>query len=273
MKIDVSGVQFGYKSTHILDNITFEAKEGKILGILGENGCGKTTLLKCINRMLKPQGGAILLDDPDPGIFDKNNVRDDDVNISELSRKELARCFAIVSQTTSMPFPYTGYDAVRMGLYARSSATKEDENEKIYNAMKEAGALEFAERSVKELSGGELRRVMIARALVQNPKVLLLDEPTLHLDMDHQFALMDLITHLRDSRNMIIIMVTHDLTYAARYCDEVLIMEKGRIIRAGPVAEVLKPDVVRDVFHINAMIEYDERVKGLNVVMIGRVSS
>lgn len=272
MKIDVSGVQFGYKSTPILDDITFEAKEGKILGILGENGCGKTTLLKCINRMLKPQGGAILLDNPDLEIFDKKNAHDE-VNITELSRKELARCFAIVSQTTSMPFPYTGYDAVRMGLYARSSATKEDENEKIYDAMKEAGALEFAERSVKELSGGELRRVMIARALVQNPKVLLLDEPTLHLDMDHQFALMDLIIHLRDARNMIIIMVTHDLTYAARYCDEVLIMEKGRIIRAGPVAEVLKPDVVRDVFHINAMIEYDERVKGLNVVMIGRVSS
>lgn len=273
MRLDVNGVQFGYGSTPILKDVTFEARKGRILGILGENGCGKTTLLKCINRMLKPQGGAVFLEEPDQSIFDTKDSYEDRVDISELNRKELARCCAVVSQTTSMPFPYTGYDAVRMGLYARPSATKKEENEKIYNAMQEAGALEFAERSVKELSGGELRRVMIARALAQDPEVLLLDEPTLHLDMDHQFALMDLITHLRDTRNMIVIMVTHDLTYAARYCDDVILMEKGEIVRTGPVAEVLTSDIVKEIFHIDAVIEHDERVGGLNVVMIGRTSS
>ena len=271
MILSVNGVEFGYSSTKILENITFEARPGRILGILGENGCGKTTLLNCINRMLEPQGGCIMVESPDPDMLDKDHEYKEAMDVNDLSRKEMARCCAVVSQNANISFPYTAYDAVKMGRYARPSKDKKAEAQSIFDALKMAGALEFAERPVNELSGGELRRVMIARALAQEPSVLLLDEPTLHLDMRHQFNLMDLISSLRDDMDMIVVMVTHDLTYAARYCDDVILMDKGRIIHSGASEEILTTENVRDIFHIDAIIEYDERVGGLNVVMIGEV--
>lgn len=269
MIIDVKGVKFGYDSAKILEDIEFSAHEGKILGIIGQNGCGKTTLLKCIDRMLKPQEGSIMLKDPNEDIFNpKHIVKQDSIDMSELDRKEMARCVSVVSQSAYISFPYTAYDAVKMGRYARQKKNHKEEADTIYNALKDAGALEFAERSVSELSGGELRRVMIARALAQEPTVLLLDEPTLHLDVNHQFDLMDLITKLKKESRMIIIIVTHDMMYAARYCDEILLMDKGRIIDAGNTEDVLTAENIKKIFHIDAIVEYDDRVQGLNVVMI-----
>ena len=112
--------------------------------------------------------------------------------------------------------------------------------------------------------------MMIARALAQEPKVLLLDEPTLHLDVNHQFDLMELITDLKRESDMIIIMVTHDVMFAARYCDQVIMMEDGRIVAAGDTEDVLTSQSIKEVFDVRAVVEYDERIGGLNVVMIGR---
>ncbi len=227
--------------------------------------------MKCIDRMLKASGGSIMVDDPDSDIFDKTRSEPpDSIDVRDLSRKEMARCIAVVSQSAFISFPYTSYDAVKMGRYARGDKTWAEMNKNVYNAMQEAGALEFAERPVNELSGGELRRVMIARALAQEPSVLLLDEPTLHLDINHQFDLMNLITKLKNESNMIIIIVTHDMMFAARYCDEILLMDKGKIVGAGPTKDVLTSENIKNIFQIDAVVEYDDRVKGLNVVMIGK---
>lgn len=270
MRLKVNGVTFGYDSTRILDDIEFEARQGSILGIIGQNGCGKTTLLKCINNMLKPQGGSILVEDMPAGVLDPDKEGRDSVEVSEMNRKELARCMSVVSQSAYISFPFNGFDAVMMGRYARPGKTRREDIDAVYRAMRLAGALEFAKRPVNELSGGELRRVMIARALAQEPEILLLDEPTLHLDVNHQFDLMDLITGLKRDMDMIVIMVTHDMTFAARYCDQVILMEDGHIVAAGDTRDVLTAEMIKEVFDIRAVVEYDERVGGLNVVMIGR---
>lgn len=271
MRLSVNNVVFNYGSKDTLKDITLEAQEGKILGILGQNGCGKTTLLKCIDRMLKPHGGCITIESPGEDIFDdRTRVSDkENVNIKEMSQKELARSIAVVSQSAYVSFPFTSFDVVMMGRYARFKGTEAENRQAVIDAMKRSGSLEFAERAVNELSGGELRRVMIGRALAQEPKVLLLDEPTLHLDVNHQFDLMDLITDLKKS-NIIIIIVTHDLMFAARYCDQVILMEKGAIVAAGETMDVLTKENIKDLFEINAIVEYDERVGAPNVIMIGR---
>lgn len=264
-------MSFGYDSKEILKDINMEARQGCILGIIGQNGCGKTTLLKCIDRMLRPNQGSIIVDDPVDGILDASRGEDvKSVDVADMSRKELARCIGVVSQSAYISFPYTAFDAVMMGRYARPGKDRREDLEAVYRSMVSAGALEFAKRPVNELSGGELRRVMIARALAQEPKVLLLDEPTLHLDVNHQFDLMDLITDLKRSSDMIIVMVTHDMTFAARYCDQLIMMEEGRIVAAGDTRDVLTSESIREVFDIRAVVEYDERIGALNVVMIGR---
>ena len=270
MQIDVDGVRFGYDSKEILKGVTLKAVPGRILGILGQNGCGKTTLLKCINRMLKTQGGCVTVEDPDDGILDPKHQHDGRVDVKDMSRKELARCMGVVAQNAFVSFPFSARDTVMMGRYARSNRNVSEDNGIVYDAMKKTGTLEMADRPVNELSGGELRRVMIARALVQEPAVLLLDEPTLHLDVNHQFDLMDLITELKNETDMIIMMVTHDMTFAARYCDDVILMEKGEIIAAGETPDVLTSENIRKIFGINAIVEYDERIHGMNVVMVGR---
>lgn len=271
MKLSVNNVVFNYGSKDTLKDITLEAKEGKILGILGQNGCGKTTLLKCIDRMLKPQGGCITIDGAGEDIFDERTKVNDkeSVDIKEMSQKELARSIAVVSQSAYVSFPFTSFDVVMMGRYARYKGSEKENREAVIDAMKRSGSLEFAERAVNELSGGELRRVMIGRALAQEPKVLLLDEPTLHLDVNHQFDLMNLITDLKKS-NIVIIIVTHDLMFAARYCDQVILMEKGQIVAAGETMDVLTRENIKSLFEIEAIVEYDERVGGPNVIMIGR---
>ena len=271
MKLIVNDVNFSYSSKKNLEDISFTASKGRLLGIIGQNGCGKTTLLKCIDRMLKPSQGSILIEEPDVSIFNKNRTDTDmsQVNIADLKRKELGRAIGVVSQSSYVSFPFTGYDAVMMGRYSRISGNAKKDREAVLSAMKRAGAIEFAERSVNELSGGELRRVMIARALAQEPSVLLLDEPTLHLDVNHQFDLMNLVTVLKKDFNMIVIMVTHDLMFASRFCDDILLMEKGKIVAAGKTEEVLTRENINSIFGIDAIVEYDERVQGYNVVMIG----
>ena len=271
MKLIVNDVNFSYSSKKNLEDISFTASKGRLLGIIGQNGCGKTTLLKCIDRMLKPSQGSILIEEPDASIFNKNRTDVDmsQVNIADLKRKELGRAIGVVSQSSYVSFPFTGYDAVMMGRYSRLSGNSKKDREAVLSAMKRAGAIEFAERSVNELSGGELRRVMIARALAQEPSVLLLDEPTLHLDVNHQFDLMNLVTVLKKDFNMIVIMVTHDLMFASRFCDDILLMEKGKIVAAGKTEEVLTRENINSIFGIDAIVEYDERVQGYNVVMIG----
>ena len=259
MQLNIDKVGFSYPSHDVLKEVSFNAGKGEVVGIIGQNGCGKTTLLKCINASLKSTSGVITLDDKD---------------VQALTKKEIARSMGFVMQTTNTTFPFTVYETVLMGRYSRKDALSSDETEEdtkiVYEAMRDTGILNFADRDIDELSGGERRRVMIARALVQEPEILLLDEPTLHLDINHQFDLMELITKLSRERGLLVVIVTHDLIFAARYCDRVIAIENGLIAAAGTAREVITPENMRKFFEIEVEIKDDPRV-GLSVTILSRV--
>jgi len=160
-----------------------------------------------------------------------------------------------------------------MGLYPTSewmTPPTNAEMERILEAMESTGVTEFADRPVTELSGGERQRVLISRALVQDPKIFLMDEPTLHLDINHQFNLMELVGQLAREKNMLVIVVTHDITLAARYCDRVLLMEKGEIVGSGRTEDVITVENLEKVFSVRADVSYDERICGLSVTFLGK---
>jgi iron complex transport system ATP-binding protein len=259
MQLDIDGVGFSYPSREVLKEISFKASPGEVIGIIGQNGCGKTTLLKCINTTLKNTKGVVSIDGTD---------------VQTLSKKQIAQSIGFVMQTTNTTFPFTVYETILMGRYSRKSAFDSDNTEEdtriVFDAMKDTGVLKFADRDIDELSGGERRRVMIARALVQEPEILLLDEPTLHLDINHQFDLMDLCREIASERGMLVAVVTHDLQLAARYCDRIIVMKDGRIESMGAPEEVVTPDMIGRVFGMRARVEYDEEIGGLSVTLIGR---
>lgn len=258
MQLIIEDVGFTYPSREVLKKIDFTANKGEVVGIIGQNGCGKTTLLKCINTTLKSTRGVISIDD---------------VDVHTLSKKKIAQSMGFVMQTTNTTFPFTVYETILMGRYSRKERFSADDNEEdtriVYEAMRDTGILKFADRDIDELSGGERRRVMIARALVQEPEILLLDEPTLHLDVNHQFDLMKLITDLSEKRNILVIMVTHDIIFAARYCDRVIAIENGVIAAAGTAHEVITVENMRKFFEIDVEIKDDPRI-GLSVTILDR---
>jgi iron complex transport system ATP-binding protein len=256
VKLSVQGVGFQYSSTPVLSDVSLEAKDGEIIGILGPNGSGKTTLLKCLNRSLKPREGAVLIDGKD---------------CQDLSRREIATRIGVVPQGANINFPFTALDIVLMGrtpeLKRFESETKRD-LEIVKVAMAMTNIEHLASRPMDQISGGERQRVIIARALAQKPRILLLDEPTLHLDVNHQLDILDLITGLARREKLLVIIVTHDLALAARYCDKVILMQNGRIQAAGEVSDVLTAENMRKVFSIEATIYFDERIGAHGVSII-----
>jgi iron complex transport system ATP-binding protein len=258
LELEIREVHFAYHSADVLKDVSFQAACGEVIGILGKNGCGKTTLMKCINAHLKPHSGSVMIN---------GNA------VSKMSKKELAKKMAVVGQHVNLSFPFTVLETVMMGLYPTSEwlrSPSKIEMERILDAMNATGVTAFADRPVTELSGGERQRVLISRALVQDPQIFLLDEPTLHLDINHQFNLMEMANRLAKEKNMLVIIVTHDISLAARYCDRVLLMEKGEIVGSGTTKDVITAENLKKVFSVDADVTYDEKIGGLNVLFIGR---
>jgi len=257
MMLEVEGVDFSYEKHEVLKKIDLTAEKGEVIGIIGQNGCGKTTLLRCINSSLTPSGGLVSVDG---------------VPVASMSKKEIAKKMAFVTQSTYVTFPFSVFDTVMMGRYSRTDVDgrKKDEDIKAtFQAMKDTGTLKFADRSVNELSGGERRRVMIARALAQEPEILLLDEPTLHLDINHQFDLLELIRKLATEKNILVLIVTHDIILAARYCDRIVIMQNKQIHKVGDTAKIMLPENLKNVFMIETEVGYDDRF-GIDVLIVGK---
>lgn len=238
----MDGVECRYGSIKILEDVSLQVKEGDFVGILGPNGSGKTTLLKSISRTLKPHKGAILLDKTD---------------IYSLKSIELAKHMAVVPQENTIGFSFTALDIVLMGRNPHMKRFQM-ENEKdlaiVRKAMNLTNTWGFADRPINELSGGEKQRVIIARALAQEPKILLLDEPLTHLDMINQLEVMDLVKELCVKEGLMVLAVIHDLNLAARYCNVALLLNKGKVFSAGSLETVLTSENIKSVFRVDAIV-------------------
>lgn len=257
MRLVVQGVEFSYESVAVLDDIGFEADKGEIVGVIGQNGSGKTTLLKCMNRALHPKAGTVLVEGKE---------------VSTMTRKDIANEMGVVPQNSGVNFPFTALEIVLMGRgpsLGRFEREDEDDIQIVKEAMTATDILHLADRRMTELSGGERQRVIIARALAQKPKILLLDEPTLHLDVNHQIELLELVRELAKREQLTVVLVSHDLNLAARYCDKLILLHKGRVLAAGPVKEVLNTSNIRQTFGIEAIVEYDQRIAAYNVTIVG----
>jgi ABC transporter related protein len=256
LKLSVQGIAFEYGSSQVLSDVSMDISEGEIVGILGPNGSGKTTLLRCINKALSPKSGSILIGDKD---------------VNEMSRKEIALKVGVVPQSVNMGSQFSALDIVMMGripALERFESESDSDINIVKHAMEMTNVTHLAKRSMDSLSGGERQRVIIARALAQMPKILLLDEPTLHLDVNHQLEILEMIYSLSRSENLTVVMVTHDLSLAARYCDKLILMKKGKIQSSGPPEISLTSKSMRDVFSIEAELYFDERIQKYNVSMM-----
>jgi len=248
MILSVDGVEFAYKSRQILNNIKFEVKRGEVVSILGVNGAGKSTLLKCINKILKPKRGTILIDN-----FD----------INQLDNLELAKKVGYVPQRAEGNY-MTVFDAVLLGRKPHIKWEVSDRDIEItHKVLKLLNLEDYALRYTNELSGGELQKVIIARALVQEPQILLLDEPTNNLDLKNQLEVMKIIREVSKSQNIASIVVMHDLNLALRYSDKFIMLKDGVIYAEGG-KEIINPENIRAVYGVDA---YIENVKGIPVVV------
>ena len=248
MILSVDGVEFAYRSRKVLNNIKFEVKRGEVVSILGVNGAGKSTLLKCINKILKPKRGTILIDN-----FD----------IRQLDNLELAKKVSYVPQRAEGNY-MTVFDAVLLGRKPHIKWEVSDRDIEItHKVLKLLNLEDYALRYTNELSGGELQKVIIARALVQEPQILLLDEPTNNLDLKNQLEVMRIIRDISKSQNIASIVVMHDLNLALRYSDKFIMLKDGVIYAEGG-KEIINPENIRAVYGVDA---YIENVKGIPVVV------
>jgi iron complex transport system ATP-binding protein len=241
--LNVDGIECRYGSVKVLEDVSLSVKGGDFVGILGPNGSGKTTLLKSISRTLKPHKGTILLNKTD---------------IYSLKSVDVAKQMAVVPQETSIGFNFSALDIVLMGRNPHMKRFQMESEKDITVARKVMNLTNIwhlAERPINELSGGEKQRVIIARALAQEPKILLLDEPLTHLDIMNQLEIMDLVKDLCVKEKLVVLAVFHDLNLAARYCDSAIMLKDSKIFAAGGLAEVLTSENIKNVFHVDAIVQ------------------
>jgi len=240
--IKTKNLNWAYNETKVLENISLDIRFGTFTGILGPNGAGKTTLLKLILNLLKVEKDSIL-------------IRGLDINT--YSRKELARIEAYVPQSVKIDFNFTVEQVVLMGrtpFLDRFERESSKDIEIAEWAMKETSVLELRNKLITQLSGGELQRVVIARALTQEPILLALDEPTSHLDIHHQINILSILRTLAKREGLTIVAVLHDVNHALEYCDNLFLLDKGRIVNSGSPENVISSRVMKDVYNLNVEI-------------------
>lgn len=247
--LNVKNVNVQYGEKQVLKDINLKISSGKIISIIGPNGCGKTTLLRVISKNLKPNKGQVLLNEKD---------------VYNIKNKELARTMAILSQSNGCPEDISIKELVSYGRYAHKKLflgfTSEDE--KIVNwAINRTGLHNIQNRKVNTLSGGERQRAWIAMAIAQKPSILILDEPTTYLDISYQLELLDLIKSLNKQENITIVMVLHDINQASRYSDELVIIKNGELYEIGTPNNVISDVMLKEVFRLRADINEDKDTK------------
>jgi len=246
MKLKIEGVSFSYGSRTALARVTMSVEEGEIVSLVGPNGSGKTTLIKCINRILKPKRGTVLVEKRDVG---------------KVKLRELAELLGYVPQSAGHVFPSTVFDTVLLGRrpYVNWGISPRDK-EVVSQMLSLMGLEEMALRQFNELSGGERQKVLIARALAQEPQILLLDEPTSNLDLRHQLEVLGIVRSIVKEKGIAAVMAIHDLNLAARFSDKLIFLDNGKIHDVGEPAKVLTQENIKSVYGVEAVISEDSGI-------------
>ena len=254
LKIDhLSG---GYYQHPVIKDISLEIKTGDFLGIIGPNGSGKTTLLRLMSRVLKPCAGSVSLFAED---------------IASMELKEFCRQAAFVPQDTAVNFSFTVFEVVLRGRIPHLKRLQPESRQDFAiaeNAMKMTDTLDLKDKLIDELSSGERQRVIIAKALAQEPVLLFLDEPTAHLDIGHQIQVLDLLKKFNRQNKLTIAIVLHDLNLASLYCNRILLLNEGRIFKAGSPEEVLTYQNIEAVYKTVVLVNNNPLNCRPNVVLV-----
>lgn len=256
--IAVEAATFGYGPEAVVHEVSVTVARGEFVGIIGPNGSGKSTLLKLMSGYLRPRGGHVTVDG---------------AAVAGLSRAALGRVLALVPQDTAVTMPFTVMEMVLLGRTPHGSGFAfEDERDlaAARQAMERTDTLSLASRRITELSGGERQRVILARALAQEPRILLLDEPAAFLDIRHAVELYDLLADLLKEGKSVLT-VLHDLNLAAMYCDRVGLLKSGRLLQLGPPAEVITYANITATYDTEVYVDTNDVTGAVNVLPLSRV--
>ncbi len=255
IKLEVQSLGLAYGRNVVMRDLTFQVMPGEMVGLIGPNGSGKSTIIKALSRVISPSSGQIFLDGKD---------------ISQISRGDLARLLGVVPQMPLLPSAFTAFEIVLMGRNPHLGFFQYEGPRELaiaWRAMERTATQALAERRIGELSGGEIQRIVIARVLAQEPKSILLDEPTANLDIGHQVEILDLIKNLCQENNLTVLAALHDLNLASQYCDRLIMINNGRIHAEGMPEEVITAQNIEDVYGAEGCV-YAHPVNGLPAVLL-----
>ena len=254
--ISAQNLSYRIQAETLLDSVDLHADQGQLVGLIGPNGAGKSTLLRAISGILNYREGTVRLDGDD---------------LKSLSSRDIAAGLALIPQIAPYTHGFTSMELVLMGRYphlGRFQIEGKEDDRIARDAMRLTRTEQFADRTLDTLSGGERQRVFVSRALAQQPRVLLLDEPTSNLDVLHQLKVLDLVRQLIDD-GLTAVAAIHDLNMAARYCDRLVLLKNGRVLAEGSPEEVLVPETIRSAFGVRAAVYRDAMTDSLAISVIG----
>jgi iron complex transport system ATP-binding protein len=254
----MESVDFRYPERPIFSGLSLSLEGGEVLGLIGPNSSGKTTLLKLMDGLLRPQRGAISLEEK---------------SLNRIPRPQVARTIAVVPQAMEVPFSFTVGEIVLMGrapYLSRFGWEKQKDLEVAREAMALTGVAGLENRTFWELSQGEKQRVLIARALAQEPRVMLLDEPTSHLDINHQVEINELIRRLNLQKGLTVLHISHDLNLAAEYCHRIVLLHQGSVFSAGIPSEVITEENIRRVYETKVLVEKNPLSGAPRITLLGK---